>query len=121
MKPVILFLIAAGALAAVAADPAAAQNAKAVANANAASGFTEETVDPVHPFGLINVYNVGLEPAQVSAWAKTVNAGQKQEMVGRCAVIVQNQQNYFMETINFCQTLAIAMAQSVSGSGNAGG
>src|ERR1700728_1175060 len=104
------------------AGPAAAQNANGNANtgANAASGFTAKNVDPVHPFGSINVYNVGLDPAQVSAWAKTLNAGQKQEMVGRCSIIVQNQQNYFSETTNFCQNLAIAIAESTSGNGNAG-
>ncbi len=119
MKPVMLVAIAAGALAAFAAGPAAAQNVKADANANAASRWTAKTVDPAHAFGSINVYNVGLEPAQVSAWAKTLNADQKQEMLGHCAVIVQNQQNYFAETTNFCQTFAIAIAQSTSGNGNA--
>ena len=119
MKPVILASIAAGALAAFAAGPAAAQTAKADANANATSGFTAKTVDPVHAFGSINVYNVGLEPARVTAWAKTLNAAQKQEMIDRCAVIVQNQQNYFAETANFCQTFAIAIAQSTSGLGTA--
>lgn len=115
MKTVILVSIAAGALAVFAVGPATAQKADANASANAASGLTAKTVDPVHPFGSINVYNVGLEPAQVSAWAKTLNAGQKQDMIGRCAVIVQNQRNYFAETTNFCQTFAIAMAQSTSG------
>jgi hypothetical protein len=124
MKHVILVSIAAGALAAFAAAPAAAQNAtadaNASANANAGNGFTAKTVDPVRPFGSINVYNVGLEPAQVSAWAKTLDGGQKQEMIGRCAVIVQNQHNYFAETTDFCQTFAIAIAQTTSGNGDAG-
>ena len=122
MKNIMLASIAAGGLVVLVAGPAAAQNANRDANtsANAASGFTAKNVDPVHPFGSINVYNVGLDPAQVSAWAKTLNAGQKQEMVGRCSVIVQNQQNYFSETTNFCQNLAIAIAESTSGNGNAG-
>jgi hypothetical protein len=121
MKPIILVLIAAASLGAFAAGPATAQNAKAdtTASASATGGWTAKTVDPVHPFGSINVYNVGLEPAQVSAWAKTLNASQKEEMIDRCAVIVQNQQNYFAETTSFCQTFAIAIAQSVSGNGEA--
>ena len=122
MKNIMLASIAAGGLAVLVAGPAAAQNANRDANtsANAAGGFTTKNVDPVHPFGSINVYNVGLDPAQVSAWAKTLNAGQKQEMVGRCSVIVQNQQNYFSETTSFCQNLAIAIAESTTGNGNAG-
>ena len=122
MKNTMLASIAAGGLAVLVADPAAAQNANRDANtsANTASGFTAKNVDPAHPFGSINVYNVGLDPAQVSAWAKTLNAGQKQEVVGRCSVIIQNQQNYFSETTNFCQNLAIAIAESASGNANAG-
>ena len=122
MKNIILASIAAGGLAVLLAGPAAAQNANgnADAGANAASGFTAKNVDPVHPFGSINVYNVGVDPAQVSAWAKTLSAGQKQEMVGRCSVIIQNQQNYYSETTTFCQNFAIAMAKNIAGNGNAG-
>ena len=122
MKNIILASFVAGALAILLADPAAAQDANGNANtgANAASGFTAKNVDPVHPFGSINTYNVGIDPALVSAWAKTLSAGQKQEMVGRCSVIIQNQQIYYSETINFCQNFAIAMAGNVGGNGNAG-
>ena len=113
MKNIILASIAASGLAVLLAGPAAAQNANGNANtgASAASGFTAKNVDPVHPFGSVNIYNVGVDPAQVSAWAKTLSAGQKQEMVRRCSVIIQNQQNYYSETTNFCQNFAIAMAE----------
>ena len=111
MKAFILASIAAAALAAFA-GPVAAQTGKADANAT-------RTVDPLHAFGSINVYNVGLDPARVSAWAKTLNAADRQEMIERCAVIVQNQRKYYAETGNFCQTFAIAIAQSVSGTGAA--
>ena len=122
MKNVILASIAAGGLAVLLAGPAAAQNANGNANtgANAASGFTAKNVDPVRPFGSINTYNVGVTLARVSAWAKTLSAGQKQEMVGRCSVIIQNQQNYYLETTNFCQNFAIAVAESIGGNGTAG-
>ena len=118
MKNIILASIAAGGLA----GPAAAQNANGNANtgANAASGFTAKNVNPVRPFGSINTYNVGVDPARVSAWAKTLSAEQRQEMVGRCSVIIQNQQNYYLETTSFCQNFAIAIAESIGGSGNAG-
>ena len=121
MKNIILASIAAGGLAVLLAGPAAAQNANGNANtgANAASGFTAKNVDPIRPFGSINTYNVGVDPAQVSAWAKTLSAAQKQEMVGRCSVIIQNQQNYYLETTHFCQNLAIAVAENVGGNGNA--
>jgi hypothetical protein len=121
MKNIILASIAAGGLAVLLAGPAAAQNANGDANtgANAASGSTAKNVDPIRPFGSINTYNVGVDPAQVSACAKTLSAGQKQEMVGRCSVIIQNQQNYYSETTNFCQNFAIAMAENISGNGNA--
>jgi hypothetical protein len=104
------------------AGPAAAQNANGNANtgANAASGFTAKNVDPIHPFGSINTYNVGMDPALVSAWARTLSVGQKQEMVGRCAVIIQNQQNYYSETTNFCQNFAIAVAENIGGNENTG-
>jgi len=103
MKNIVLASIVAGVLA----GPAAAQNANgnATTGANAANGFTAKNVDPVHPFGAINTYNVGVEPAQVSAWAKTLSADQKQEMAGRCSVIIQNQQSYYSETATFCQNL----------------
>jgi hypothetical protein len=122
MKNIILASIVAGALAVLLAGPAAAQNANGNANigAEAASGFTAKNVDPVHPFGSINTYNVGIDPALVSAWAKTLSAGQKQEMVGRCSVIIQNQQNYYSETTNFCQNFAIAIAENIGGNGNTG-
>jgi hypothetical protein len=122
MKNIILASIASGGLVILLAGPAAAQNTNGNTDsgANAVSGFTAKNVDPVHPFGSINVYNVGVELAQVSAWAKKLSASQKQEMVGRCSVIIQNQQNYFSETTNFCQKFAIAMAESVGGKGNAG-
>ncbi len=122
MKNIILASFVAGALAILLADPAAAQNANGNANtgANAASGFTAKNVDPVHPFGSINTYNVGIDPALVSAWAKTLSAGQKQEMVGRCSVIIQNQQNYYSETTNFCQNFAIAVAENIGGNENTG-
>jgi hypothetical protein len=102
------------------AGPAAAQNANGNANtgANAASGFTAKNVDPIHPFGSINTYNVGMDPALVSAWARTLSVGQKQEMVGRCTVIIQNQQNYYSETTNFCQNFAIAVAENIGGNEN---
>ena len=118
MKNIILVSIVAGVLA----GPAAAQNANGNPNAgaNVAGGFTAKNVDPVHPFGSINTYNVGMEPARVSAWAKTLSAGEKQEMVGRCSVIIQNQQIYYAETVTFCQTFAIAIAESIGGNGNAG-
>jgi hypothetical protein len=121
MKNVILASIAAGGLAALLAGPTAAQNANGNANigTNATSGFTTKTVAPIHPFGSINTYNVGMAPAQVSAWAKALSAADKQEMVGRCSVIIQNQQNYYSETTNFCQNFAIAVAENISGSGNA--
>ena len=122
MKNIILASFVAGALAILLAGTAAAQDVNGNANtgANAASGFTAKNVDPVHPFGSINTYNVGIDPALVSAWAKTLSAGQKQEMVGRCSVIIQNQQNYYSETTNFCQNFAIAIAENIGGNGNAG-
>lgn len=122
MKNIILASIAAGGLAALLAGSAAAQNANGNANtgANAASGFTAKNVARSRPFGSINTYNVGVDPAQVSAWAKTLNAGQKQEMVGRCSVIIQNQQNYYLETTNFCQNFAIAVAENISSNSNSG-
>jgi hypothetical protein len=118
MKNIILASIAAGGLAVLLAGPAAAQNADT--GANAAGSFTAKNVNRVRPFGSINTYNVGVDLARISAWAKTLSAGQKQEMVGRCSVIIQNQQNYYSETINFCQNFAIAMAENVAGNGNAG-
>jgi hypothetical protein len=122
MKNIILASFVAGALAILLAGTAAAQDVNGNANtgANAASGFTAKNVDPVHPFGSINTYNVGIDPALVSAWAKTLSAGQKQEMVGRCSVIIQNQQNYYSETTNFCQNFAIAVAENISGNENTG-
>ena len=122
MKNIILASIAAGGLAVLLVGPAAAQNANGNADtgANAASGFTTKNVSFSRPFGSINTYNVGVDPAQVSAWAKTLSAGQKQEMVGRCSVIIQNQQIYYSETFNFCQNFAIAMAENVGRNGNAG-
>ena len=122
MKNIILASIAAGGLAVLLAGPAAAQNASGNANtgADAASSFTAKNVNPIRPFGSINTYNVGVTAARVSAWAKTLSAGQKQEMVGRCSVIIQNQQNYFLETTHFCQNFAIAVAENIAGSGNAG-
>jgi hypothetical protein len=121
MKNIILASIVAGGLAVLLAGPATAQNANTNANtgANAASGFTAKNVDPLHPFGSINTYNVGVEPAQVSAWAKTLSADRKQDMVGRCSVIIQNQQNYYSETTDFCQNFAIAIAENVAAKGNA--
>jgi hypothetical protein len=107
MKNIVLASIVAGVLA----GPAAAQNANGNSNAgaSAAGGFTAKNVDPVHPFGAINTYNVGVEPARVSAWAKTLSTAEKQEMAGRCSVIIQNQQNYFSETTSFCQNFTSAM------------
>ncbi|HEY1746726.1 MAG TPA: hypothetical protein VGG11_08190 [Xanthobacteraceae bacterium] len=118
MKNIILASIAAVLLA----DPVAAQNANRNANtgADAASGFTAKNVNPIRPFGSINTYNVGVDPARISAWAKTLSADEKQEMVGRCSVIIQNQQNYYSETTNFCQKFAIAIAENIGGNGNAG-
>ena len=114
MKNIIRASIAAGGLAVLLAGPAAAQstNGNANAGADAASSFTAKNVSPIRPFGSINTYNVGLDAARVSAWAKTLNADQKQEMVGRCSVIIQNQQNYYSETLYFCQNFAIAMAEN---------
>jgi hypothetical protein len=123
MKKIILVSIAAGGLAVLLAGPAAAQNANGNANTGAnatASSFTAKNVDPVRPFGSINTYNVGVDPARVSAWAKTLSADQRQEMVGRCSVIIQNQQNYYSETTNFCQNFAIAIAENIGGNRNAG-
>jgi hypothetical protein len=118
----ILASIVAGVLAILLAGPAAAQNANGNADtgANAASGFTAKNVDPIRPFGSIKTYNVGMDPKLVSAWTKTLSAGQKQEMVGRCSVIIQNQQNYYSETTNFCQNFAIAVAENIGGNGNTG-
>jgi hypothetical protein len=110
-------IILASIVAVLLASPAAAQNAN---GANAAGGFTVKNVEPIHPFGSINTYNVGMDPALVSAWAKTLTASDKQEMVGRCAVIIQNQQNYYSETTNFCQNFAIAVAENIGGSGHTG-
>ena len=117
MKNIILASIAAGGVAVLLAGPAAAQNANGNANtgANAASSFTAKNVNPVRPCGSINTYNVGGDPALISAWAKTLSAGEKQEMVGRCSVIIQNQQSYYSETVNFCQNFAIAIAKVSTG------
>jgi hypothetical protein len=115
MKNIILASIVAGVLAVLLAGPAAAQNAN---GANAASGFTVKNVSPVRPFGSINTYNVGVAPARISAWAKTLSADERLEMVGRCSVIIQNQQIYYEETTNFCQNFAIAIAETIGG--NAG-
>jgi hypothetical protein len=122
MKNVILASIAAAGLTVLLAGAAAAQNqnGNADAGANAAGGFTTKNVNFSRPFGSINTYNVGVDPALISAWAKTLSAAQKREMVGRCAVIIQNQQTYYLETVNFCQNFAIAMAENVARSGNAG-
>jgi hypothetical protein len=109
MKNMILASIAAGGLAVLVAGPAAAENADA--GASASGSFTAKNVNRIRPFGSINTYNVGLAPARVSAWAKTLSADQKQEMLGRCSVIIQNQQNYYSETTTFCQNFAIAIAE----------
>ena len=121
MKNIVLASIAASGLAVLLAGPAAAQTTSGSADtgANAATAFTAKTVEPIHPFGSINTYNVGMDPALISAWAKKLNADQKQEMVGRCAVIIQNQQNYYWDTTNFCQNFAIAVATNVAGNGPA--
>ena len=105
MKEIIIASIVAGVLA----GPAAAQTANGNASANAAGGFTAKNVDPVHPFGTINTYNVGVDPARVDSWAKTLSAAEKQEMMGRCSVITQNPQNYFSETTDFCQNFVSAI------------
>jgi hypothetical protein len=109
MKTIILASIAAGGLAVLLAGPAAAENADA--GASAAGGFTAKNVNRIRPFGSINTYNVGLTAARVSAWAKTLSADEKNEMVGRCSVIIQNQQSYYAETVTFCQNFAIAIAE----------
>ena len=77
MKTIVLAAIAAGILA----GPAAAQTAAGNANApaNPAGGFTAKNVDPIHPFGSINTYNVGVDAARVSAWAKTLSSEQRQD------------------------------------------
>jgi hypothetical protein len=120
MKIVILASLAAGGLAVLLAGPAVAQNANGNTDtgADAASSFTAKNVIPTRPFGSINTYNVGVDPARISAWAKTLSADQKQEMVARCSVIIQNQQNYYSETINFCQNFAMAMAENVTKNGS---
>src|SRR5438270_1056036 len=120
MKNIILASMTIGGLAILLASPAIAQNASGIGNAGAdgANGFTAKNVNRLHPFGSINVYNVGTDLAHVSAWLKTLNAGERQEMVGRCSVIIQNQQNYFSETTNFCQNFAIAVAESQSANRN---
>ena len=122
MNNIILGSIVAGVLAVLLVGPAAAQNANGNANsgADAARGFTVNKVNPIRPFGSINTYNVGVDPARISAWAKTLSADQKQEMVGRCSVIIQNQQNYYSETTNFCQNFAIAVAENIGGNENTG-
>src|ERR1700733_2851543 len=122
MKNIILASIAAGGLTVLLAGPAAAQNTNGNVDTgtNAASGFTTKNVSFSRPFGSINTYNVGVDPARISAWAKTLSAGQKQEMVGRCSVIIQNQQNYYSETTNFCQNFAIAVAENIGGNENTG-
>lgn len=119
MTNIILASIAAGGVAALLAGSAAAQSANGDASANAASSFTAKTVSPIRPFGLINTYNVGVDLTHVSAWAKTLSASQKQEMVGRCSVIIQNQQNYYSETTNFCQNFAIAVAETLGANSHA--
>ena len=80
MKNMILASIAAGGLAVLVAGPAAAENADA--GASASGSFTAKNVNRIRPFGSINTYNVGLAPARVSAWAKTLSADQNQEMFG---------------------------------------
>jgi hypothetical protein len=117
MKSIILASIAASSLAVLLASPAAAQTAPENSNAGA-SGFTAKNVNRIRPFGSINVYNVGVDLAHVSTWVKTLSPAEKQEMVGRCSVIIQNQQNYYSETTTFCQNFAIAVAESVSANGN---
>lgn len=109
MKNIILASVAVGGLAVILAGPAAAENADT--GASAAGSFTAKNVNRIRPFGSINTYNVGVAPARVSAWAKILSADQKQEMVGRCSVIIQNQQNYYSETVTFCQNFAIAIAE----------
>ena len=115
MKNIILASIAAGGLTVLLAGAAAAQNANGNANTGttAAGDFTTKNVSLSRPFGSINTYNVGVDPARISAWAKTLSADQRQEMVGRCSVIIQNQQNYYSETTNFCQNFAIAVAENI--------
>ena len=113
MKNIILASIASGGLAVLLAGPAAAQNADT--GASAAGSFTAKNVTRIRPFGSINTYNVGVTAARVSAWAKTLSADEEQEMVGRCSVIIQNQQSYYSETVNFCQNFAIAIAKVSTG------
>jgi hypothetical protein len=110
MKNIILAAIAAGGLAVLLSGPAAAENADT--GASAAGSFTAKNVNRIRPFGTINTYNVGVGLGRVSAWAKTLSPDQKQEMVGRCSVIIQNQQIYYSETTTFCQNFAIAIAES---------
>jgi hypothetical protein len=109
MKSIILASIAVGGLAVLLAGPAAAENADSSASATAS--FTAQNVKRIRPFGSINTYNVGVTSARISAWAKTLSAAEKQEMVGRCSVIIQNQQTYYSETTTFCQNFAIAIAE----------
>ena len=98
-------------LASIAAVLLAGSAAAQTANGDA---FTTKTVSPLRPFGTINVYNVGVDAKHVSAWVKSLGAAEKQEMVGRCSVIIQNQQNYYWETTTFCQNFAIAVAEFAS-------
>ena len=117
MKNIILNSVILGGLAFIQTHPASAQNENG-GGAAAENGFTTKNVRYIRPFGLINVYNVGMDLKNISAWVKTLNAGEKLEMVGRCTVIIQNQQTYYGETVNFCQNFAIAMAETLGARSN---
>ena len=84
------------------------------AAAQGAAEFTTKNVSFTRPFGAINTYNVGVGASRVAAWAKGLGADERREMVGRCSVVIKNQQIYYAETVLFCQNFAIAIAVAES-------
>ena len=74
--------------------------------------FTPQNVSSERPFGNIDVSRAGTTTAQVRTWAQTRTPMERNELSGRCDVIVDpaNSARYPANAQEFCRTY-IAMSQ----------
>jgi hypothetical protein len=105
--------------------PAGAQSASGVGpvtggSAAAGGSFTVQSVDPVMPFGSINIAAAGANNASISSFAGDLSAAQKSELSGRCAVIndTANAARYPDNAKTFCRAyLTAAVSAPSTGAG----
>lgn len=76
--------------------------------------FSTANVDPIQPFGTVDVTMAGTGAESMRGWAETLDRELRTEISQRCQVISNHPSDYPADAVGFCVTWAVVTTDPTS-------